>query len=118
MVPNTVFIDPQLAQVGLNETEARKRGLDIRVAKMGMDSVARALEVSESRGFMKVIVDTSGVETQLGNKGLVFHISDNGTYKGKLRIGQATVEWCPGRTRLGNGTHIPMVKFIELLTAA
>jgi pyruvate/2-oxoglutarate dehydrogenase complex dihydrolipoamide dehydrogenase (E3) component len=57
MVPNTVFIDPQLAQVGLNETEARKRGLDIRVAKMGMDSVARALEVSESRGFMKVIVD-------------------------------------------------------------
>ena len=57
MVPNTVFIDPQLAQVGLNETEAHKRGLDIRVAKMGMNSVARALETSESRGFIKVIVD-------------------------------------------------------------
>jgi pyruvate/2-oxoglutarate dehydrogenase complex dihydrolipoamide dehydrogenase (E3) component len=57
MVPNTVFIDPQLAQVGLNETEARKRGLDIRVAKIGMNGVARALETGESRGFMKVVVD-------------------------------------------------------------
>ncbi len=44
LVPNTTFIDPQLAHVGLNETEARKRGLDIRVAKMGMNSMARALE--------------------------------------------------------------------------
>jgi pyruvate/2-oxoglutarate dehydrogenase complex dihydrolipoamide dehydrogenase (E3) component len=56
-VPTATFIDPQLAQVGLNETEARKRGLDIRVAKMGMNGVARALETSESRGFIKVIVD-------------------------------------------------------------
>ena len=57
LVPNTTFIDPQLAHVGLNETEARKRGLDIRVAKMGMNSIARALELDESRGMMKVIVD-------------------------------------------------------------
>jgi len=57
LVPNTVFIDPQLAQVGLNETEARKRGLNVRVAKIGMNGVARALETDESRGFMKVIVD-------------------------------------------------------------
>jgi pyruvate/2-oxoglutarate dehydrogenase complex dihydrolipoamide dehydrogenase (E3) component len=57
LVPNTTFIDPQLAQVGLNETEARKRGLDIRVAKMGMNGIARALELDESRGMMKVIVD-------------------------------------------------------------
>jgi dihydrolipoamide dehydrogenase len=73
MVPNTVFIDPQLAQVGLNETEARKRGLDFRVAKMGMDSVARALEVSESRGFIKVIVDAKSSQilgcTVLGIEG-------------------------------------------------
>jgi pyruvate/2-oxoglutarate dehydrogenase complex dihydrolipoamide dehydrogenase (E3) component len=57
LVPNTTFIDPQLAQVGLNETEARKRGLDIRVAKMGMNGIARALELDESRGVIKVIVD-------------------------------------------------------------
>jgi pyruvate/2-oxoglutarate dehydrogenase complex dihydrolipoamide dehydrogenase (E3) component len=56
-VPNCVFIDPQLASVGLNETEAQKRGLDYRVAKLPMTGVARAIEMSETRGFMKAIVD-------------------------------------------------------------
>jgi pyruvate/2-oxoglutarate dehydrogenase complex dihydrolipoamide dehydrogenase (E3) component len=56
-VPYTVFIDPQLGRVGLSESEARARGLNIRVAKMPMSYVARALEVSESRGFMKAVVD-------------------------------------------------------------
>jgi len=57
LVPYTVFIDPQLGRVGLSETEARERNLEIRVAKMPMNYVARALEVDETRGFMKVIVD-------------------------------------------------------------
>jgi pyruvate/2-oxoglutarate dehydrogenase complex dihydrolipoamide dehydrogenase (E3) component len=57
LVPYTVFIDPQLGRVGLSETEAREQNLDIRIAKMPMSYVARALEVDESRGFMKVIVD-------------------------------------------------------------
>jgi len=56
-VPNCVFIDPQLATVGLSETEAQKRGLDYRVAKLPMTGVARAVEMSETRGFMKAIVD-------------------------------------------------------------
>ena len=56
-VPYTVFIDPQLGRIGLTETEARKRGLKTRVASMPMTYVARALEVDESRGFMKVVVD-------------------------------------------------------------
>ncbi len=57
LVPYTVFIDPQLGRVGLTEAEAREQGKKIRVAKMPMDYVARALEVDESRGFMKAIVD-------------------------------------------------------------
>ncbi len=57
LVPYTVFIDPQLGRVGLSEQDARARGRKIRVARMGMDSVARALELDESRGLMKVIVD-------------------------------------------------------------
>src|SRR5262249_44243257 len=56
-VPNCVFIDPQLATVGMNETEAQRRGLDYRVAKLPMTGVARAIETSETRGFMKAIVD-------------------------------------------------------------
>lgn len=57
-VPYTVFIDPQLGRVGLSETEARAQGRNIRVAKLPMTHVARALEVDETRGFMKAIVDT------------------------------------------------------------
>jgi len=57
LVPYTVFIDPQLGRVGLTETEARAQKRNIRVARMPMTSVARALEVDETRGFMKAIVD-------------------------------------------------------------
>ena len=57
IVPYTVFIDPQLGRVGLSETEARQQGKNFKVAKMPMNYVARALEVDESRGVMKVLVD-------------------------------------------------------------
>jgi pyruvate/2-oxoglutarate dehydrogenase complex dihydrolipoamide dehydrogenase (E3) component len=57
LVPYTLFIDPQLGRIGMGETEARAAGRKIRVAKMPMSYVARALEIDESRGFMKVIVD-------------------------------------------------------------
>jgi len=57
LVPYTVFTDPQLGRIGLSESEARTQGRNIRVAKMPMNYVARALEVDEARGFMKAIVD-------------------------------------------------------------
>ena len=57
LVPYVVFIDPQLGRVGLSEAQARAQGRNIRVAKMPMAWVARALEVDETRGFMKAVVD-------------------------------------------------------------
>jgi pyruvate/2-oxoglutarate dehydrogenase complex dihydrolipoamide dehydrogenase (E3) component len=57
LVPYTLFIDPQLGRIGMTETEARSQNKNIRVAKMPMTYVARALEVDETRGFMKAIVD-------------------------------------------------------------
>jgi len=57
LVPYTVFIDPQLGRVGLSEESAREQGRAVRVARMPMSRVARALEVDESRGFLKAIVD-------------------------------------------------------------
>jgi pyruvate/2-oxoglutarate dehydrogenase complex dihydrolipoamide dehydrogenase (E3) component len=62
MVPYTVFMDPQLGRVGMTETEARKSGKKIRVARMPMTSVARALEMDESRGLMKAVVDADTEE--------------------------------------------------------
>src|SRR5262249_42211320 len=57
LVPYPCFIDPQLAHVGLTEEDARRENRKIRIAKMPMSYVARALELDESRGFMKAIVD-------------------------------------------------------------
>ena len=65
LVPYCVFMDPQLAGVGLHEEEARAQGRRIRVARIGMDHVARAREVAEQRGFMKAIVD-AGSDRILG----------------------------------------------------
>jgi pyruvate/2-oxoglutarate dehydrogenase complex dihydrolipoamide dehydrogenase (E3) component len=62
LVPYTVYIDPQLGRVGMSEEEARSLGREIRVFKMPMKSVARALEVDETRGFLKVIVDARSHE--------------------------------------------------------
>ena len=54
-VPYTVFIDPQLGRIGMSETDTK--GRKIRVATLPMTRSARAIEMSETRGFMKAIVD-------------------------------------------------------------
>jgi pyruvate/2-oxoglutarate dehydrogenase complex dihydrolipoamide dehydrogenase (E3) component len=57
LVPYTVFMDPQLGRIGLSEREARKLGRPYRVARLPMSHVARALEMDESRGVMKALVE-------------------------------------------------------------
>ena len=57
VVPYVVFIDPELARVGLSEQEARQQGYEVSVASMPMTSVARALETDETRGLMKAVID-------------------------------------------------------------
>ena len=58
-VPFCMFTDPEFARVGLNETEAKQRGIPYRLAKLPMAAVFRAMTVSETRGFMKILVDTT-----------------------------------------------------------
>jgi pyruvate/2-oxoglutarate dehydrogenase complex dihydrolipoamide dehydrogenase (E3) component len=53
VVPYTMFIDPQLGRVGLTERQAREQKRAVRVAKLPMSAVIRALETGETRGFMK-----------------------------------------------------------------
>jgi pyruvate/2-oxoglutarate dehydrogenase complex dihydrolipoamide dehydrogenase (E3) component len=72
-VPYVVFIDPQLGRIGLGEDEARKAGRNVRVVTLPMDYVSRAIEVGETRGFMKAVVDGDSDEilgaTVLGVEG-------------------------------------------------
>jgi pyruvate/2-oxoglutarate dehydrogenase complex dihydrolipoamide dehydrogenase (E3) component len=57
LVPFCVFTDPPLARVGLNEAEARRRGVAVRVATLPSREVLRTWATGETRGFMKAIVD-------------------------------------------------------------
>jgi pyruvate/2-oxoglutarate dehydrogenase complex dihydrolipoamide dehydrogenase (E3) component len=57
LIPFCLFTDPQLARVGLNEVEARRQGLAVRVAKLPMGAVLRTRATGEKRGFMKALVD-------------------------------------------------------------
>ncbi|MFD7796192.1 mercuric reductase [Streptomyces sp. NPDC059759] len=56
-VPYTVFIDPQLGRVGMSERQAREENRAVRVAKLPMSAVVRAIEMGETRGFMKAVID-------------------------------------------------------------
>ena len=58
-VPYTVFTDPQLGGVGLTEKEARAQGYSLKIGRMPMTSVARAIERSETAGLMKLIVNAA-----------------------------------------------------------
>ena len=57
LIPFCMFTDPELARVGLNETEAKKRGIAYRLAKLPMAAVLRAVTLGETRGCVKVLID-------------------------------------------------------------
>jgi len=58
LVPSCLFINPELAQVGLTETEAQQQGYAIRVAKLDASNIMRAVTEGQTDGLMKAIVDT------------------------------------------------------------
>ena len=57
-VPSCLFIDPELAHVGLTETEAQQQGYAIRVAKLDASAIPRARTLGQTDGVLKAIVDT------------------------------------------------------------
>jgi pyruvate/2-oxoglutarate dehydrogenase complex dihydrolipoamide dehydrogenase (E3) component len=73
IVPYTMFIDPQLGRVGLTERQAREQNRAVRVAKLPMSAVIRAIETGETRGFMKAVIDADTQQilgaTVLGTEG-------------------------------------------------
>ncbi|HUA32937.1 MAG TPA: FAD-dependent oxidoreductase [Candidatus Binataceae bacterium] len=56
LIPFCMFTDPELARVGRNENEARRDGIEYRVAKMPMANILRTRTISEPRGFIKMLI--------------------------------------------------------------
>ncbi|QMU29323.1 mercuric reductase [Adhaeribacter radiodurans] len=59
LVPYCMFTDPQVGRVGLSESDARKKKLNFKVAKLPMSQVARAIETGDTRGLIKAIIDSN-----------------------------------------------------------
>jgi pyruvate/2-oxoglutarate dehydrogenase complex dihydrolipoamide dehydrogenase (E3) component len=57
LVPYSVFTDPQLGRVGMTEREARAAKYRLKIGKIPMSWVARAIERDETAGMMKLVVD-------------------------------------------------------------
>ncbi|HLW19188.1 MAG TPA: mercuric reductase [Cyclobacteriaceae bacterium] len=57
LAPYCVFIDPQLARIGLNEQEAKQKNIVYKSGKFWMKHAGRSLEADEKDGFFKVLVD-------------------------------------------------------------
>lgn len=55
VIPWTTFIDPEVARVGLNELEAREKGVDYEVTRFGIDDLDRAIADGAAHGFIKVL---------------------------------------------------------------
>lgn len=59
-VPFCVFTDPEFARIGLSERQAQDRGIAYRMFKIPMEAVLRAHTLSETRGFLKALVEIDG----------------------------------------------------------
>ena len=55
VIPWATFTDPEVAHVGLSETEAKAQGIEYEVTKYGIDDLDRAIADSEAHGFVKVL---------------------------------------------------------------
>jgi pyruvate/2-oxoglutarate dehydrogenase complex dihydrolipoamide dehydrogenase (E3) component len=59
LVPYCIFTDPQLGGIGMTERDAREKGYRLKIGRMPMTAVARAIERDETAGLMKLVVDAS-----------------------------------------------------------
>ena len=60
LIPYCMFTDPPFARVGLSERDAQRDGIAVRVVKLPIKSVLRSRTISETRGFMKALIEADG----------------------------------------------------------
>jgi dihydrolipoamide dehydrogenase len=86
-MPSAIFTDPEIAVVGLSETEAKQKGISVRVGKFPMVASGRALALNEPAGFVKTIIDS--------DKGQVLGMSAVGAEASELIAeGTLALEMC------------------------
>ena len=59
VLPDVIFTDPQVASVGLTESQAKEKGFEVKVANLPLAYVPRALAARDTRGLIKLVADKS-----------------------------------------------------------
>jgi len=75
VIPWATFTMPEVARVGLNESEAKEKDIDFEVTRYGIDDLDRAIADGEAKGFIKVITPR-GKDKILGVTIVGHHASD------------------------------------------
>ncbi|MCI0481078.1 MAG: mercury(II) reductase, partial [Candidatus Dadabacteria bacterium] len=58
VIPSVTFTDPQVASVGLTESEAKSKGYDVKTSLLTLDNVPRFIAARDTRGLIKLVADT------------------------------------------------------------
>jgi dihydrolipoamide dehydrogenase len=74
-VSTIMFLNPEVAAVGLNEQQAREQGIPFKVAKIDFSCIARAIAMRKTNGFFKLLVSTDNGMRILGMRAVGEHAS-------------------------------------------
>jgi pyruvate/2-oxoglutarate dehydrogenase complex dihydrolipoamide dehydrogenase (E3) component len=75
VIPWATFTDPEVARVGLNELEAKEKGIACEVTRYGLEDLDRAIADEDARGFVKVLT-VPGKDRILGATIVGAHAAD------------------------------------------
>jgi pyruvate/2-oxoglutarate dehydrogenase complex dihydrolipoamide dehydrogenase (E3) component len=59
LVPSCLFVDPELARIGLSEIEAKRKNIPYRLVKLAMKAVLRTRTTGETEGFLKALISAT-----------------------------------------------------------
>jgi dihydrolipoamide dehydrogenase len=59
-IPACVYTDPEIAYVGISETQARADGVEVKVGQFPFSALGRAQVLGETQGLVKVVADADG----------------------------------------------------------
>jgi dihydrolipoamide dehydrogenase len=74
-ISTIMFLNPEVASVGLNETQARKKKISYKLAKMNYRYINRAIAMGDKGGFFKLLVSDDDEMKILGMRAIGEHAS-------------------------------------------
>ena len=74
-ISTIMFLDPEVAAVGMNEQEAVRRGIPVKVVKLDYSLLSRAIAMHKTKGFFKILVTNDHAMRILGMRAVGAHAS-------------------------------------------